>query len=71
MQSSQLSLRKVLKCTRQVREYTGQNVPECQSWKGPEGLLIHSPCGQSPSSDRGRVAEGASLFRVSAFNDST
>ena len=33
--------------------------------------LIHAPCGQSPSSDRGRVAEGASLFGVAALNDGT
>ena len=53
-----LPWKKALKCIRHVRGYKGQNVPECQSWKGPEGRLIHSPCRESQSSDRGRVAEG-------------
>ena len=58
--------KKVLKCSPHVREYKGQNVPECQSLKGPEGHLIHSPCRQSQSSERRRVADGG--FTLQGFS---
>ena len=59
--------KKVLKCTHHVREYKGQNVPECQIWKGLEGHVIHSSCRQSQSSDRGRVVEGGFTLQGCSF----